>query len=1047
MVMASDESARTRFASELNRNFSVVASAGAGKTTAITQRILSTARCANAIDILPRLVVVTFTNRAADEMQQRTRHALLEGNFDSAVQTAFNRAFFGTIHSFCMKLLTDFGHYLGLSAPLELLGVEEEIWQEFAQSQTEIGYSLGKEERAQLLRFIQARDLMELGRRAGSAPLNTAPLGPYPTLVLDDLYKVPDSGNENIRRSQAELRQWEERYRGDWEFLRWPMCFTSDNANFTQLWREKFSPLRKWITAAASRVAVEIQRSFLEFRLERGLVTYGDQIALAKQLLQHPAAARRIREEKYRVILDEAQDTEPAQFSVLLEATRPPDAMGTWLDSRKSPPPPGHFCMVGDFQQSIYWERADLKYYEAVHDALIADGDGEALEFAVTFRLDQKQLDFVNDTFRNILNSEQGQVRFVELRPRPSILPGKVIRVPLIGKELLPDGKKLKEYQKARIEARYLASWIREAGLQNLSADTWRDVAILCPRKAWLQTMAAALRQLDLPVAIQSERDVKGDSPAYAWLTALLTIMTDPLNAYETVGVLREIFGLSDHDLAVFSEGEPARFHIDQVPSAAGKISSYLRDLAEIHQAIEGLPLYDAVSLIVDRTLLRQRLMVLPATEFGDLSRELDALLAQAAEAEARGLILTKFAERMRDDFATPRAVRFAADDNAIQLITCHKAKGSEWQAVILPYLARDVRPVTPRYPHFVKSPFNGELLIAFGKEDKSKELKDAIERAQQQEQERLLYVAATRARHTLVIVLDQEIFSTAEGKLPRAAQLRRLLGGRDGYGGEFDQGTDVRENITRLEIQASQEQDTTAPTIEVAGAADLKRAVKRASEFVRKITPSALDPEIAAEIQTRWRPDNLATLYGSWWHRIFERLDWKSGIDAAQNLFDEQLSASPDAKSAVKDWQASRDNLFNNLMIASFLKSDQTRFHREYPFSWRRNDRSVLEGFIDLLMIDAKNGRGLLVDWKTNRISPADEEQFRSRYRPQLTAYWKAISAITQLQVEAALFSTALGCLLPYRSDELQDEWQRLEKLPPSDLDDAIQPDKPDDF
>ena len=119
MVKPHDEFARARFASELDRNFSVVASAGSGKTTAITERILSIARSPNAVKILPRLVVVTFTNRAAEEMQQRTRHALLQENLRSEVQMAFNRAFFGTIHSFCMKLLTDFGHYLGLPAPLE----------------------------------------------------------------------------------------------------------------------------------------------------------------------------------------------------------------------------------------------------------------------------------------------------------------------------------------------------------------------------------------------------------------------------------------------------------------------------------------------------------------------------------------------------------------------------------------------------------------------------------------------------------------------------------------------------------------------------------------------------------------------------------------------------------------------------------------------------------------------------------------------------------------------------------------------------------------
>lgn len=1053
MVTPRDESARARFAGELDRNFSVVASAGSGKTAAITQRVLSIARSTTAAEILPHLVVVTFTNRAADEMQQRTRQALLQENLDPEVQIAFNRAFFGTIHSFCMKLLTDFGHYLGLPAPLELVSEDDDnLWQEFAQNQTHIGGSLDDKDRAMLLRFVQARDLMELARRAGSAVLRLPEISPCPPLNFAEVHAQPDRGNDNISKSQAELRDWEGRYAGDWEFLRWPACFTAGNARFTQLWQEKFAPLRKWVCAAATCVAADVQRDYLNFRLDHGLVTYGDQIALAKELLQHPVASQRIRGENFRVILDEAQDTEPAQFSVLLEATRPPEARGLWLQDRKVqagqafPPQPGHFCMVGDFQQSIYRERADLNFYRAVHEALIADQNGESLEFSVTFRLDRKQLDFVNETFRDILNEKDGQVAFVELQPRPNILPGKVIRVPLIARELLPEGKKLKDYQKARIEAEYLARWIKEAGLKKLSADVWREVAILCPRKAWLQTMAAALRRLGVPVSIQSERDVKGDSPAYAWLTALLTIMTDPLNAYEIVGVLREIFGVSDHDLAVFSEAKGARFRIDEVLSTAGKISSQLRALAEIRQRAEGPALFDAVALIVEQTQLRERLLLLPATEFGDLARELDALLAQAAEAEANGMILPEFAQHLRDDFTTPRTVRFSADDNAVQLITSHKAKGSEWQAVIVPFLARDLRPPSPRYPHFVKSPANGELSIAFGKEDKSRDLKDAIERAQQQELERLLYVATTRARHTLVVVLDQEIFSNSEGKLPRTAQLRRLIRDQDSYSGEFEKLTRTTRDMEDSDLSAPTPEESEAK-IDILTSRELKRAAKRASEFVRKLTPSTLETEVPAEVRTYSRLDNLATLYGRWWHKFFERMDWKGGIDSAQKAFEKELPTSPDAKAATKDWTATRPNLFSDEIIARFLARNDTQFYHELPFSWRRNDRNVLEGLIDSLMIDRKAGSCLLLDWKTNNVSSTEAEIFRARYRPQIAAYWKAVGEITGLEVEAGLFSTALGRLLLYPAGELREEWHRLEQLPPAKLEEKMRPDALDDL
>ena len=117
-----DDRARQCFACELNRNFSVVASAGSGKTRAITNRVVQIARSSVALEWLPQLVVVTYTNRAADEMQQRARQQILEDpklSKNPEVVDAFNRAFFGTIHSFCLKLLATHGHHLGLPQNLD----------------------------------------------------------------------------------------------------------------------------------------------------------------------------------------------------------------------------------------------------------------------------------------------------------------------------------------------------------------------------------------------------------------------------------------------------------------------------------------------------------------------------------------------------------------------------------------------------------------------------------------------------------------------------------------------------------------------------------------------------------------------------------------------------------------------------------------------------------------------------------------------------------------------------------------------------------------
>src|SRR5437667_10221510 len=107
-----DQPNRERFVSELDKNFSVVAAAGSGKTRAITDRIVQIAKGDHARDWLPQLVVVAFTNRAADEMQQRARAEVLQARVTVEVLAAFNRAFFGTIHAFCVRLLESYGHYL-----------------------------------------------------------------------------------------------------------------------------------------------------------------------------------------------------------------------------------------------------------------------------------------------------------------------------------------------------------------------------------------------------------------------------------------------------------------------------------------------------------------------------------------------------------------------------------------------------------------------------------------------------------------------------------------------------------------------------------------------------------------------------------------------------------------------------------------------------------------------------------------------------------------------------------------------------------------------
>lgn len=1043
MTQPRDQSERLRFATELDRNFSVVASAGSGKTRAVTDRIVQLAKSRGAVEALPRLVVLTFANRAADEMQQRAREEMLRARLAPEVLGAFNRAWFGTIHAFCFKLLNEYGHYLGLPAPLELLADDEDLWSEFIQQQTLIGRSLSDKDRTKLLRLASLRHIMELGRRAGSALLNPDEPGKCPDIepalnALDRAF-LPINKTETVANSMAQLAAWTSDYHNGSGFLRWPNCSTKAK-KIDVLWAETFAPLRRWVNQTAICIAAEVQRDYRNFRLERGVVTYADQIALADELLQHPEAARRLRELDPIVILDEAQDTDPAQFSVLLEITRPPRATGRWLQTRVDPPRPGRFCMVGDFQQSIWHDRADLAHYRRVHEALVNAEAGAALTFSVTFRLDQRQIDFINDTFRHILDGGAGQVEFVELQPRPNVLPGQVIRVSL-GSSLLEGIEKPKDRQIARIEAEQLAVWLKKCGPEKLRARNWRHVAILCPRKDWLNTMAVALRRLGLPIEVQSENDLRADSPAYAWLTALCTIMVQPQNHYEIVGVLREVYGLSDHDLALFAEGIGSRFQIERPVAVAGKIGSPLAELAALRESIRELPLFAAIEQILVRTALRARLAALPADDFKDPLGDLDALITNAAQAAATGACLADFAERLRNEIEYQRTVRLS-DEDAIQLITAHKAKGLEWDAVVVPFLGRNIREPSPTYPSLIRVPGSDQILAALHKEDREAEIKDAYKQLRRQEMERLLYVALSRARHTLVLALDRSLFSP---KTERAADYSQLKFLRGDLGESSIQVLEALPDAPNdcPDTRASWEEhlirgETSAFDLSPLSGNILDRARIRASDFIRKQNPSGYeDPtELAAESAYRASSsaDNPATLYGSWWHTLFQHFPWSGDPKQWDTAFMALQLSSPNPRRSEREWTLFRKTSANSA-LANFLARPGIVTHTEFPFLWRMGDRSCLEGMIDLLLVDPEDNQGLLVDWKTNDIKPGDIDKLRGRYRPQIAAYWKAVCGITKLEVQAGIFATATGQFLPYAAKELKAEWERLRALPADQL------------
>ncbi|MFF9167107.1 MULTISPECIES: UvrD-helicase domain-containing protein [unclassified Streptomyces] len=248
----------------------IVAGAGSGKTTVMAARVVW---LVGTGQVAPEQVLgLTFTNKAAGELAERVRKALIKaGVTDPDVIDPDNppgEPVISTYHAFAGRLLTDHGLRIGLEPSSRLL--------------------------ADASRYqLAARVLRE-------AP------GPYPALtrsfpdLVSDLLALDAELAEHLVRPEA-LRAH------DAELL-----LTLQGAKLSN------ADLRKVPeTAAARRALTELVLRYRTAKRDRDLLDFGDQIALAAQLAQLPEVGRLLREEFRVVLLDEYQDTSVAQRVLL----------------------------------------------------------------------------------------------------------------------------------------------------------------------------------------------------------------------------------------------------------------------------------------------------------------------------------------------------------------------------------------------------------------------------------------------------------------------------------------------------------------------------------------------------------------------------------------------------------------------------------------------------------------------------------------------------------------------------------------------------------
>jgi len=267
----------------------VVAGAGTGKTQVITRRIawLIATRRAKPSEIL----ALTFTDKAAEEMQLRVDQLVPYGYTDTAIST---------FHAFGDRLIREHAFDLGLSPDVRVLSRPEVV--------------VFLKERLFELELAEYRPLGDPGRFLGA---------------LASLFAR--CRDEDV--SPARYLEYADRLTVEAERAETALA----GADAGEADREAATTLAE--EARRQRELANAYGRYAELMSAHGAIDFGDQVSMALRLLRESAAARTSLQARYRYILvDEFQDTNRAQselVAILAERHR-------------------NVTVVGDDDQSIY---------------------------------------------------------------------------------------------------------------------------------------------------------------------------------------------------------------------------------------------------------------------------------------------------------------------------------------------------------------------------------------------------------------------------------------------------------------------------------------------------------------------------------------------------------------------------------------------------------------------------------------------------------------------------------------------------------------------
>ena len=781
----------------LDRHAVIEASAGTGKTFTLEHLVVELVLAGDVP--LDRVLVVTFTEKATNELRVRVRGKLEEllagrgrapddaelgaGDFwtiDDAARAklaralhAFDGATIATIHAFCQRVLRDnafasgrlfeetqvdgrdtfaraFREALrcdvardpvrsawleaGLRAGFSVGGIEELLWS-CMQAKAELRPEF--DPRA-LDEALAAFPLDDARRTDGPATLKTwgvhastaKKLGSQMYELALLVERVRDGGSPHDFVLEAERDEVDLGYLLE-NLPAGSHPGPTGRACAAALALARATPSMK--AALAAIVLPAVRAELARRKRLGGLYDFDDMLTLVDEALRAPGAGALVaamRERWRYALIDEFQDTDETQWDIFRRAFFEPRDDGAGASV---------LYLVGDPKQSIYRFRgADVQTYLRARDEIVAGG-GTLLRLADNYRATSALVGATNALFAAPYFT--GRVEYAPVtcgRPDRTLVDGEgravtplhVVRferdvpAPSYGALLAREIRRIADPERPwRLDGEPLG---------------YRDVFVLTRTKAEGRVVAASLRAAGVPHAFYKEEGLFQTDEAKE-IRALLDAVDAPHDrARRLAAWMTPFFGLPLEDVERARELPATHPYVARL--AAWKTLAEARDFDRLFE-----------SLVRDSGVVRREIF------FADGERDLtnylhvfELLLEQTRRGHCtlRDLVhlLTGLIEGTRLPLDLEGNVqRLESDRRAVQITTIHKAKGLEAPVVLVAGGWAQGRADEVHVYH------EGDRRLAWIGKTRA-DVKALVSAEEDEEQQRLVYVALTRAIGRLVV-------------------------------------------------------------------------------------------------------------------------------------------------------------------------------------------------------------------------------------------------------------------------------------------------------